>query len=185
MSPKNARSFGMPGSEYMDRVGQAVLGAMTAQREVATAAWTKMQEGKYQYADMMQSLTEMMGGYYEMMIEVSRGPGFVFQPIWLYFDYKKGETGTPETLQDTVRISRTEAAQTELETTPLSSLQKEMPIANAYQSCNWAAGGRSQIQVALDKDVIDAAATGSYIGFIMPKGRTGEPPLVIVMLQIA
>jgi len=186
-SSKNSGQFGFPGLEYIDRVGQAWLSAVTLQREIVTEAWDQMRQGTFEHSTMLQSWVKAMDAFQGIAVEVSRGPGHVYQPVWLCFDYTQGknsiENGDPEVLEGTVRIARNEAAQTTLEPTRFSNLDLKGTIdADAYEICDWVQGSRSQIHVKLDKSKL--VKPGQYISFILPKGRTGEPPLAIVMLRI-
>lgn len=213
MRAKGPSFYGIPGSDYIDRVGQAWLNALTAQREIVNDAWEQMRKGAFDLPAMMRSWTQTADSYFEVITEASRGPGFIDQPVWLSFSYtkrqpeeegagararprsrnaqprrpaEKGPSGRPDYLADTVRISRPEAAQTDLEPTRFSNLSHPCTIEpdDAYQVCGWVDGSRSRIHVELKRDALDNADQGQYMSFILPKGRTGESPLVIVMLQI-
>jgi hypothetical protein len=185
MNSRQSGSGGFPGFDYVERVGQALSSAAVGQIAIANDAWSQIKNGSYGFAAMMQSLAQLIEGQYGTMVEASRGPGFVQQPVWLYFDYSKATGGI---LQGVATITRVEAISTTLDKTAFAAFESnsESLEPDVYSSCDWLGStNRSQIQVALDPEVIkEHGKPGQYISFILAQGRTSEAPLVIVMLRV-
>ena len=177
----------IPGFEYLERVSEAWGTAMGAQTRVVNDAWADMQSGNYGFANAMKAWSNYVQAQFGVLVEVSRGPGYVCQPTWLYFDFKKNPPMTPTALDSgVVTIGKTEARTTQLDKTDFACFEAQPAIPSAvYTCCDWATSvTRSQIRVTLDVAVVAAAKPGQYISFILAKGRTSEPPIAIVMLRI-
>jgi hypothetical protein len=189
MSSQRPDPSRFPGYDYLNRVGQAWLSAMSAQTDALNQVWSEMRQGTFDHATMMKLWAQGVQAQFDTLVEASRGPGYVYQPVWLCFDYKAGAPGAkevPEVLQDTVRIARVETLGTQLETTPFASFDLEsIPAKDLYATCMWVGNSRSEIQISLNMDLVRTlSGARQYLSFVLPKGRTAEPPLVIVMLRI-
>ena len=88
----------IPGFDYMSRISRVSGIAVAAQAELANRAWAEMVAGKYSYEDMMRTYARIVDNYYDVFVEVSRGPGYISRPAWVYFDCVKTKKGwVPET----------------------------------------------------------------------------------------
>jgi hypothetical protein len=174
---------GIPGFEYLERVAMAWQRAMTDQARIANTAWEQMLTGEFDQGAMAKNMAKLAEAFFPAVTEGFRGPGYVREPVWVYFTY----TQPPEdnTLETVVRIPRMEAQATELDPTTFASMHGQLPLDGVYTTCAWADGdsSRTQIKIVLDRTKL-SAATGQYISFILPKSRGPEAPLVIVMLRV-
>lgn len=191
MASQNSRTGGLPGSDYFTRVGEAWLTAMSNHMSAVNTLWDAARAGTYKHETAVQSWVQTADGYLEAMIEASRGPGFVLQPTWAYIDFTPADPGDPksrddpESLEAPVKLSRTEGQSVKLEHTDfLHMVSRGSFDRDPYEYCDWVGGSRSQILIKLNKEVLRDAPGGQYISFVLADGRTGEPPLVIVMLRI-
>jgi hypothetical protein len=186
-----AGQSGIPGFEFLERVGIAWQRAMTDHARIANAAWDQMRTGKYDHAAMVANWTKVTEAYFPALVEGFRGPGYVREPVWVYFTFDRrlavGKDGKPagNPLEKVVTIPRMESEATELDATTFASMHGEKPIDDLYTTCDWADDdtSRTQIKIVLDRTKL-AAANGQYISIIMPKNRGPESPLVIVMLRV-
>ena len=188
MSSKNGTKTKFPGFEFVDRVGQAWISASAAQTRLANEAWSQMRSGNLGLSDLMQFWARSVESQFGTFLELSRGPGFVRQPAWLYFDYKKGETGQTA-LEGLATLSRSEALATNLDKTDFayfeggpSKLMEDDYTAQWLDSTN-----RTDIKITIAVEKLEAAdvQVGQYIAFVLAAGRSSEPPLAIVMLRIS
>src|SRR5579859_7169438 len=123
MSSRNAGIGGFPGFDYIERIGQAWLAAAASHTQVLNQSWEQMRQGTYDYRTFLQNVTLGAENYFNTMVEVSRGPGYIYEPVWVCFDYQRvGDVDVPESLDATVKIGRTEATSTQIESTPFAAL---------------------------------------------------------------
>jgi hypothetical protein len=125
------------------------------------------------------------------MVEASRGPGFVLQPTWAYLDFTPADPDDdethdePESLEAPVKLSRTEGQSVKVTPTVFAHMDGTAPLpTGVYEFCDWVDGSRSRIFIKLNKEILRGAKAGQYISFLLAEGRTGEPPLAIVMLRL-
>jgi hypothetical protein len=177
-----ATQSGIPGFEYLERIGIVWQRAQTDQARIANDAWNQMKAGTYGYAAMVANWAKLTETYFPVLIEGLRGPGYVREPVWVYFTFSKGQ---PSALETTVTIPRMEAQATELDPTTLAPMHGQRPL-DGVLTCTWADNNlsRTQIKIVLDVTKLPAAENGQYICIIMPKSRGPESPLVIVMLRV-
>lgn len=193
-SSKSPRTGGLPGSDYFQRIGEAWLAAAANHTAVINRMWDEARAGHFDHATALQTLAQTADGYFDAAIEASRGPGFVQQPMWVYIDFTPGAADgstkdDPESLEAQVKLSRTEGQSVQPRPTPFAPMEADKPLREIYDFCDWVDGSRSRILIKLNKDKLKAAiakdgAYGQYISFVLPGGRTGEPPLAIVMLRV-
>jgi hypothetical protein len=176
----------LPGLDYLERVGRAWLTAATDQVLVVSNAWSQIKEKKYGYRDALSDWATAVDDYYEAAVEASRGPSYVWQPIWIVFTHKKGQN--EPVLKRTEMIDRYESAATELDYTPFTQMDRNSDSVSkddAYEAATgWSDRSHRSITVELNKKAWDKAAAGTYISFIFAAGRGPEKPLVIVVLRL-
>jgi hypothetical protein len=161
--------------------------------------WDDARAGNFDFGVILQTWAQAADSYFDVLVEAARGPGVGLPPAWLYLDYRlqvdrDGKlSSVPDTLEKFVKIGRTEGQSVEIETTVFASMQGGQPLTNAYEVCAWRGSSRSEVHIKLNMQALNDAAqnkdpagprAGQYISFVLPKGRTAEPPLVIVMLRI-
>jgi len=177
-----AGQSGIPGFEYFERIGIAWQRAMTDHARIANNVWDQIKAGKYDHAAMAANWANVTEAYFPALVEGFRGPGYVREPVWVYFTYSKGD---PKPLETVARIPRMESQATELDATTFASMHGKAPLDGVYKTCIWADDdlSRTQIKIVLDPTIL-GGADGQYISIIMPKNRGPESPLVIVMLRV-
>jgi hypothetical protein len=188
MSSNNGGKGSFPGFDFMDRVGQAMSSASLAQARIANEAWSQMRSGNLGLGALMQFWARSVEAQYGTVVELSRGPGFVRQPAWIYFDYTKGATGQTA-LEGTATLSRSEALATTLDQTDFAYFEEgPSKLTKDDYTAQWLdSSDRTHIKVTINKDAVerDAVEAGQYVAFVLAKGRTSEPPLLIVMVRIS
>jgi hypothetical protein len=185
------RTGGFPGSDYLQRVGEAWLTAVGNHTSAINRMWDDARAGNFDHARAFKTWVEMADGYFDAAVEASRGPGFVLQPTWAYLDFTPADPDDdethdePESLEAPVKLSRTEGQSVKVAPTVFAQMEggPSLPT-DAYVFCDWVDGSRSRIFIKLNKEVIRNAPSGQYISFLLAEGRTGEPPLAIVMLRL-
>ena len=192
MASQNSRGGGFPGNDYLQRVGEAWLTAVSNHTSTINKLWDDARAGNFSHESAIQAWMRTADGYFDAMVEASRGPGFVLQPTWTYLDFtpkdpkNPNSRDDPESLEAPVKLSRTEGQSVKLEHTVFAHMETSTALPRkAYEYCDWVEGSRSRILVKLDKEVLRKhGKPGQYISFILAAGRTGEPTLAIVMLRI-
>lgn len=179
-----------PGFEYLLRVGSSLSTAIMGHGDAVNKAWHDIKEGNYGFREMMKTWAETTEGYFQAVVEASRGPGFPRSAAWIFFDCQ----AKPKVLKGSVKLSRAEPDDPYV--TEFASMEGKPGIPATAAACAFADAGHSRLNVRLIPDHVDKdgnpifhdlrsrRARGQYMGFVLAKGRTSEAPLVIVMLRV-
>ena len=182
------RNNNIPGMEYLLRVGTLYNNVVTKQADEMQTAWSAIKNGTYKYQDACRVWATAVEDYYGLAVDVSRGPGYISRPAWLYFEYSKTN---PSTLSYPARLDRSESPATDLNTTDFANLDKgngpSFLLASDLYQQHEVSG--EQVKIVLnDKYLANAppapSLNGQYISFVFGKNRGPEPPLVIVVLRL-
>jgi hypothetical protein len=182
-----AGQSGVPGFDYVERIGMAWQRALTTHAEIANKYWDQIKAGKFDCATMMASWAKVAEAYFGPTVEAFRGPGFVREPVWLSFNYQRALNNA---LEDVVRLPQAQSDATTLLMTDFAPFytQPALLSSKVYKSCDWADddSSRTQIKIVLDHNELQKinVAPGQYISFVLAANRGPEAPLVIVMLLV-
>ena len=131
----------LPGEDYVLRIGSHVNDLYESQFATLRKLWNEAQAGKYSHASLASAWIAGVGSYYDLGVDISRGPGYTLQPSWLYLTYQKDSSGTgagggtkagkagkkggsPSTLEGAVPIDRSQpVSSTTLTGTNFASFQ--------------------------------------------------------------
>jgi hypothetical protein len=178
----------LPGMDYLVRVGNLWNNLLLKQSSEMQKAWSQIKGGTYKSQNAYSVWATAVEDYYGFAVDVSRGPGYIPRPAWLYFAYSRKQDSV---LSYTARLDRSESPATVLDTTDFASLDKvpgdTFITRDIYQQCHL---NGDQIEIVLDKKHLDSlpkkpSPDGQYISFVFGKNRGPEPPLVIVVLSIS
>jgi hypothetical protein len=169
----------IPGFDYMSRVSRVSGIATAAQAELANRAWAEMIAGKFSYEDMLRTYARIVDNYYDVWVEVTRGPGYITRPAWVYFDCVKTKDGwVPETLKAPAKMDRGKTPETELAPTVFEGKGGSFDL---YKSYDWVG---YDLTLTLDPALVHEVPSGMYMSYVFAKGRSSEAPLAIAVLRV-
>jgi hypothetical protein len=179
---------GIPGLDYATRVGTALTGALIGHLDAVNQMWRKVQDGSIvkdngalDIGSMMTTWAQLAQSYYGVVVEASRGPGFIRRPEWISFVYTRGQDAAVET---TTPIQRAEEGTSSPLATDFAPLGPQAALSGIYKKCDWDDSNHSTIRIELNRDELNMAKAGQYLSAIVVQNRTSEPPLVMVLLQV-
>jgi hypothetical protein len=172
----------MPGFDFVSRVGRVAGIALVAQTEAANRAWADMLQGTFTLGNAVRTWARMADNYYDIVVELWRGPGYVSRPAWIYFDYLRAQgTWVPDTLKANAKMDRSRTPETEPAPTDFVGLQGKGGSSRLYKSYDWSG---NELTVSLDPGEAQSLEPGMYISFLFAKGRSSEAPLAIIALRV-
>jgi hypothetical protein len=177
-------SENLPGFDFASRVGRVAGIALAAQTEAANRAWADMLQGTYTFGSAMRTWSRMFENYYDVLVELWRGPGYVPRPAWIFFDYaysRSQDSWVPDTLKAPAKMDRLRTPETEPAPTEFVGLQGKGGSARLYKGYDWV---QNELTVTLDPEEARKLEPGVYISFLFAKGRSSEAPLAIIALRV-
>jgi hypothetical protein len=169
-----------PGFEYIQRVTNAAVRALTSHGEELNKAWPEIRRGRYGPGAAMQAWARLTDSYVGIFTEGLRGPGLSMRPSWLVIPYS---IKTPPAPAISVRIDGFLEKDATLEYSKFEGLGSAISAKNIYDRPPEAAGSRVKFRLnhaAIKNLNIDT----DHVGFIFRQGMGTAPPLVIVVLRV-
>jgi hypothetical protein len=201
----------VPGIDYVQRLGMAYFTLLERQAVETDKVWQALKSGSNVVDALGRAWANAFEGYYDLAVVAWRGPGRIEQPQWVYFVHDPNDADDKETeraprLRRDVPLEMQQAAGTEVEGSDFVLLQNDAEPAaeyeeegedldeeegedpdeeppTPYRQCELSAD-RKLISIDLDVDLIATFDPGQYMSFVTAKGRSGQAPLVIVVLTV-
>jgi hypothetical protein len=169
-----------PGFEYIQRVTNAAVRALTSHGEELNKAWPEIRRGRYGPGAAMQAWARLTESYAGIFTESLRGPGQNMRPAWLVIQYSITKPPAPSV---SVRIDGFLEKDAVLEYSKFEGLGSATSAKNIYDRPPEAAGIR--VKFRLNHGAVGTLSPGTdHVGFIFRKGMGNAPPLVIVVLRV-
>lgn len=199
----------VPGIDYLQRLGMGYFTMLERQAVETDKVWQALKGGSNVIDALGSAWANAIEGYYDLAVIAWRGPGRVEQPEWVYFVHDPNGADDKETeraprLRRDVPLEMQQAPGTEVEGSDFVLLQNDIDAEEDYEDederevdddgldegpptpyrqCELS-GDRKLISIDLDVDLIASFEPGQYMSFVTAKGRSGQPPLVIVVLSV-
>jgi hypothetical protein len=166
----------VPGYDYAYRIAEASLKTLANQGDAVNDAWSQMKRGAYGVGSAMKTWVTLVEGWYDVVLEASRGPAYRKSPGWVVFDRRDGA----ETFERDVDVDVQNPG--DLETTNFERIGAHDSRAGGYKPAPTARGGK--VSVRIDRALVRQFDPGLlFISFIFPKSRGPSEPLVIVVVR--
>ena len=181
----------LPGLNYLRRISLSYMNALERQAAEAETLWNALKDGSNVGKALSGAVTGAIESYYDVLVEVGRGPTFTPHPEWVYFTHTKQPEGASlPTLQAEAPVSVAQPVGTNLETTDFVSLSGGSALPGGsgaadslYDLCELARGNVA-VSIRLDVAEINKKPLGQYLSLVTAKHGSGHAPLLIVVLTI-
>ena len=184
---------GIPGLDYLRRLGTVYGAALERQIVESERVWQAFKSGSDIVGSLSRALIGGIESYYDVAISASRGPNRSEHPEWVYFshdplgsasDSASDSTDAAPRLRRDAPIDLPQPSGTSLAMSDFVSFQGSgEALKNLYRSCTLTAS-RKAVSIDLDVEEVDKYPPGQYMSFVTAKNRSGQTPLLIVVLSI-
>ncbi len=193
---------GVPGIDFVQRLGMAYFTMLERQAAETDKVWQALKSGSDVVGAIGSAWATALEGYYDLAAIAWRGPGRTEQPEWVYFVHDPNGADDKETeraprLRRDVPLQVPQPPGTDVEGSDFVLLQQSIEPARhhayrgdehqkrstPYRQCELSAD-RKLISIDLDVDLIAKFEAGQYMSFVTAKGRSGQTPLVVVVLTV-
>jgi hypothetical protein len=194
----------VPGIDFVQRLGMAYFTMLERQAVETDKVWQALKSGSDVFGAIGSAWATALEGYYDLAVTAWRGPGRTEQPEWVYFVHDPNGADDKETeraprLRRDVPLQVPQAPGTDIEGSDFVLLQQSAEPAEhsqyqakgekharrstPYRQCELSAD-RKLVSIDLDVDLIAELKAGQYMSFVTAKGRSGQTPLVVVVLTV-